>query len=273
MLTQAFARCRSRQRLAGLGLLLFFTMTGMAVEPSSTGSLTIRTIPPHAEVRIDGKFYGRAPITAEGLSVGGHEVVVKLSGFAAYRTVVNVDSGRTAAVEVTLSSAIYEQWREQYYRAIVSNVLLPGKGQVDNGHQRGWGYFMGYLASAGYAYYCSNRYHHYQENYNGHLSLYRNETDPATTLTRYRDVLGDRDKMGYYQGQFRSAMTVMGAVWAVSLVDAFFFTVPKPLINDANPVRISARPGPGGVMIGLTVTASALTPQRQKVEHQTTLRS
>jgi hypothetical protein len=77
--------------------------TGLAESPRpTTGGLQVTTEPPGAEVVIDGKTRGAAPLTADGLSPGAHEVVVSRAGVTVRRS-VNVEPGNTASLIISMS--------------------------------------------------------------------------------------------------------------------------------------------------------------------------
>ena len=74
--------------------------------PSSTatqGRLSVSSNVTGAQVIVDGKFVGGAPLMSLELSAGSHRVQVKKDGYDTYRTNVEITSGRLASLEAYLT--------------------------------------------------------------------------------------------------------------------------------------------------------------------------
>lgn len=65
----------------------------ITLEPISTVSIWVTSMPSGALVSIDGKAAGVTPITVPGLSPGAHAVNVTLAGYQDYEQTVNVNAG------------------------------------------------------------------------------------------------------------------------------------------------------------------------------------
>ncbi len=242
-----------------MALLLLISFSSMfaqeqAVQSESNfGTLLVQSTPLNAQVKLDGKFIGRTPLTIKPISAGIHELTISLTGHSSYRTLVSIEASKFHTIGAPLSAQIYTQWQEQYSMALISSILLPGKGQVDNGHTRGWVYFMSYISASYYGYYCSHRYNVSNKNYEDQLLAYKDETDPDLTVSRYRDLQGSIDKMDSYQRQFGYAIATMGVIWAVNMVDVLFFSVPRPILMGDGNLKVTMDTSPGQFKAGLSI--------------------
>jgi PKD repeat protein len=62
---------------------------------TSTGSLSVTTDPPGAQVSIDGDVKGVSPATIPGLSAGTHTLLIKLEDYQDLQMTVNITPGKT----------------------------------------------------------------------------------------------------------------------------------------------------------------------------------
>jgi hypothetical protein len=69
---------------------------GTRVQAENAGTLLVRTTPPGAEVFVDGRGYGRAPLAVRDLPRGAHRLRVERSGFAAAERRIVVSASRTS---------------------------------------------------------------------------------------------------------------------------------------------------------------------------------
>jgi hypothetical protein len=82
-----------------------------------TGKLRLRVSQARAEVRMDGRVIGVAPLEVE-LDAGGHSLEVSARGFALHRSEVLITAGQQRLVDVVLEKEqgpmrkerIYEKW-------------------------------------------------------------------------------------------------------------------------------------------------------------------
>lgn len=65
----------------------------LSATTSQTGSVSIVSSPSGADVLLDGGYRGRTPITMSGLTLGRHELVLELPGYARYTDTVEVQNG------------------------------------------------------------------------------------------------------------------------------------------------------------------------------------
>jgi hypothetical protein len=71
------------------------TATGM-------GELQVRTDPSRATVKVDGKMYGRTPVTVKGLAAGTHKVELE-NEFGTFSEDVLIEAGVTASLVVPMT--------------------------------------------------------------------------------------------------------------------------------------------------------------------------
>ncbi|MBT5307422.1 MAG: PEGA domain-containing protein, partial [Candidatus Scalindua sp.] len=67
-----------------------------------TASININSNPPEAAIYLDGEKVGTTPDILKSVSIGVHEVGVKLEGFAEWKRILNVKNGK----EITLNAAL-----------------------------------------------------------------------------------------------------------------------------------------------------------------------
>jgi hypothetical protein len=93
---------------AVIALLMTCGCTGL---PGSTGSVSVSSQPPGADVYFDGTHYGRTPLVLEKVAPGVHHIRIQGDGNSSYETDVPVTPGATAVVtwvpdQVTVTPAI-----------------------------------------------------------------------------------------------------------------------------------------------------------------------
>jgi hypothetical protein len=63
---------------------------------TGSGSLSVTTTPPGAQVYVDGGMKGISPTTIPGLSPGAHAIVLKMEGYQDLTTSISVTTGQTS---------------------------------------------------------------------------------------------------------------------------------------------------------------------------------
>jgi hypothetical protein len=88
----------------GVAATVHIVLPAAPAEPAlpTTGGLQVTTEPPGAAVVIDGQSRGVAPLIADGLAPGPHEVVVSRAGVMVRRS-VGVDAGTTTSLIISMS--------------------------------------------------------------------------------------------------------------------------------------------------------------------------
>jgi len=213
-------------------IVLLLQSEDVVAQASNTGSITVISKPSSAKVYLNGRYIGQTPLLNESLPTGLYEVELSLDGHAGYKTKVDIIQNQNTEVHAQLSREIYLMWREQYSMAITSSILLPGKGQVDNGHERGWYYFLGYAAASAFAYYSSYSYHKALDNYDNAYAAYKAERNPEKTWEMYRTLLYERDNMTKHKANYETTLIIVGGIWALNMLDVIFFTVRRPVVYD-----------------------------------------
>jgi hypothetical protein len=71
-----------------------------------TGTLVMTSVPPHADVYLDGKFVGSTPLTQQNIPVGGHEVRMVKQGYAPCVRDVVVKEGERLEVQARLEPPV-----------------------------------------------------------------------------------------------------------------------------------------------------------------------
>ncbi len=88
--------------LSGCGNVTGKTYAGNTT--SQTGNLYVASNPTAANLYVDNALKGTTPKTVTGLSVGNHAVKVAKLGYNNYTTTRYIYAGRTASLNVTLTS-------------------------------------------------------------------------------------------------------------------------------------------------------------------------
>jgi hypothetical protein len=78
------------------------TLIPLTPEPDQTGSLSLSSSPPGADIFIDGSYRGITPVTLSGLTTGSHTIIISQSGYTDYSTSATIYAEQTRTVSVTL---------------------------------------------------------------------------------------------------------------------------------------------------------------------------
>ena len=99
-----------------------------APEPDlSTGSLSVTTDPPGAQVSIDGVVRGVSPATIPGLAVGTHTLELRLEGYQNLKTTVNITAGQAQEYTTGLLKA-FTPSPVEVGLAIIVVLIVVGAG-------------------------------------------------------------------------------------------------------------------------------------------------
>lgn len=79
-----------------------FDRARATAELSDPGSLSIYSTPRAAEVWVDGRFQGAAPLALDGLKPGRHLVQVRRAGYRPFGQMITVETGREQTVQAAL---------------------------------------------------------------------------------------------------------------------------------------------------------------------------
>lgn len=225
-----------------------------AAPSGQPGLIKISSIPPGAKVKLDGKRIGYTPMVLHGVPEGSHVVRLSLRGYPDYVTRINSEKDRDSEVNIALPKKVYFKWIEQYSQAITSSIVLPGKGQIDNGHTRGWYYFLTYFGTAGYTIYQANAYKSSETDFNNAIERYHDEDiTPEEAVRRFRNVTRAREDMIKHKDNYDLSLKVAIGIWAINMIDVVFFTVDRPVIYASNPQTFALFTNPVEKRIGLSL--------------------
>jgi hypothetical protein len=73
-------------------------------QSTGSGSLSVTTSPPGAQVYVDGGMKGITPTTIPGLSSGAHSIVLKMEGYQDITTSITITTGQVSEYSTGLSS-------------------------------------------------------------------------------------------------------------------------------------------------------------------------
>ncbi|MEQ8190496.1 MAG: PEGA domain-containing protein [Candidatus Eremiobacterota bacterium] len=73
--------------------------------PAENGKLTIRTLPPDADIYIDGNVTGRSPLIALSVTEGNHIIKAIKSGYESKTREIGIKKGEEKEVKITLNKA------------------------------------------------------------------------------------------------------------------------------------------------------------------------
>jgi PKD repeat protein len=97
----------------------------VAPEPdTSTGSLSVKTDPPGAQISIDGDVKGVSPATIPGLSAGTHTLLLKLEDYQDLKTTVNITAGQTQEYSTGLKKAFKPSLVEMGLAVLVVLIVI-----------------------------------------------------------------------------------------------------------------------------------------------------
>jgi hypothetical protein len=92
-----------------LGNAVYSTIAVMLTRPSvvvgQTGYLMVNTIPPGAEIRVDGVTQGTTPVELTGVPAGSHVLEIREQGYQPFQETVTISAGAMTDVEVNLLAA------------------------------------------------------------------------------------------------------------------------------------------------------------------------
>lgn len=75
--------------------------SAVTAAPSGTGSLSVASMPPGANVYLDGEKVGTTPVTLPGVTAGSHRLLLTLQGYADSTQPVTVTAGQQSDVTIT----------------------------------------------------------------------------------------------------------------------------------------------------------------------------
>ncbi|MDD1684783.1 MAG: PEGA domain-containing protein [Methanoregula sp.] len=91
---------------------------------TSSGSLSVTTDPPGAQILIDGDVKGVSPATIPGLSAGTHTLLLKLEDYQDLKTMVNITAGQTQDYTTGLKKAFRPSLVEMGLAVLVVLIVI-----------------------------------------------------------------------------------------------------------------------------------------------------
>jgi hypothetical protein len=186
-------------------------LTGPKIE-----NITIESIPPGAEVAIDGKPSGNTPLREYQIVEGDHRLTVQLSGYETHRQILTVKSPHNTIPGIMLIP-------KSKRKAFTKSLMIPGRGQWYTEH-KGKGALIsilqiatiaGVVGTSLNAQSANNEYEDAQDDYRS-ISLSEKERLAESSLRMYEsyDKASNAAKLQY---------VVIGsaiAVYAWNLIDS-----------------------------------------------------
>lgn len=93
-------------KTAQLTILLTSSDDEEDLEPSTTGSIAVSSVPSGASVFLDGEKKGTSPVTLKGVTGGAHTVKLTLTGYSDYNGALAVVAGETIPLKAELIKSI-----------------------------------------------------------------------------------------------------------------------------------------------------------------------
>ena len=96
--------------------------------PPAPGQLTVRAPVPGLDVSIDGEFFSRTPVLAQGLAPGTYVLTISGAGWAPYTSTIDVIAGEETEVVARMASLDAEELAAPRRGRRLAGVSLMGAG-------------------------------------------------------------------------------------------------------------------------------------------------
>ena len=87
------------------------------------GSLDIVSTPRDAEVIIDGKSYGKTPLSIEKILEGEHKVILKKEGYSSSNKTIDISEGKSESLQITLNKGLFISLEKDMTASEVKELL------------------------------------------------------------------------------------------------------------------------------------------------------
>lgn len=162
-----------------------------------TGSLYVRSTPSGATVSIDGREYGKTPLSISDVLIGQHTVSISLSNYKTESRSVTVQEGKQETVDVTLSDFAMMTIAS---RPTAASLYIDGKYVSTTPHKQE-------MPSGDYKIRLTKKgYHDYEK------TIHLDSSNPSVMLTMHRQY---QQKSSFYLQptfQISSTMCVGGVI-------------------------------------------------------------
>ncbi|WP_421774144.1 PEGA domain-containing protein [Gracilimonas sp.] len=207
------------------------------------GSLTINSVFPDAEVKLNGpgftRTYDETPVQLPSLAFGRYQITIEKDGFDDVTSEVQVNS---LSQEITFVDEFQPRSKgKAVLRSVIPGAVFPGVGHGYLGKGgRGWLYF---LAGGGALAYSIKSYVDYNNSYNKYqtaLDLYNSAPAGANFDQLKSDYRGHYATANDALDQMKLGLTAYIAVKGVEIVDLLLQKSNKKKLEDAK-VQFEAR--------------------------------
>ncbi len=190
------------------------------------GMIRVESMPPDAEISINGKAYGSTPQIISDLPTDVYRVRLWRDGYDPSVANLEVRNDTITDHRVELSTRGVSAWKKR--RATARRMaLIPGMGlgQLESPGQgwRGLFYLIAMGGAAHLAYDAHKDYEQARDEYDTALASYASATSQVNIDRHFAGSVDAHNRMDTEADQFKWALTGLGVVYAVQLLDALIF--------------------------------------------------
>ena len=153
------------------------------------GSLDVVSTPHDADVTIDGKAYGKTPLTVEQLLEGEHQVSISKDGYGKETTSVKISENETANVTITLKETKVNEQRLAGNTSSTTRTTAPTGGCPDSNHP----HMIDLGLPSGTKWACCNVGADKPEGYGGYYAWGETSEKKVYDWTTYKHCNGNKD--------------------------------------------------------------------------------
>ncbi len=188
-----------------------------------TGSLRVISEPLDAEVFLDGRRLGRAPLQENDLPTGDYELSVRMDDYASFTRRVTIEHGRRSDISAVLSREAYVAWQHEHHQALLHSALLPGWGQLEHKQWRGLIYMAGVLGGGYLAYQSMNDHSAARDDYDLASDDYHSAVTQADIDEAYGRMRSAHQEMEDQDSLNQLALITVGGCYLLAVLDAHFW--------------------------------------------------
>ena len=178
--------------------------------------LCIKSAPAGAKVKINGKRFGKTPITTNDLAIGEHYVSLSYPGFQRFGTKVALESGQVDSVRKALVP-------RSKTGSVLMSAFLPGSGQIYSGNSlRGLAIMAGQIFSAGIGYSYADQHRMKVADYNSARESYKNaiySDEIEAARTAMEDAYEESEDYRKLRNNF---LGLAAAIYLYNMIDIMF---------------------------------------------------
>lgn len=196
-----------------------------------TGHLRVETTPARATVILDGERRGTTPAVVRDLPTGSHELRIEKPGYDTQLATVTVRHNQVSEFSTALGTAGTKEWLARRRTARIASVI-PGGGQfMSEGQTWRGALYAGGIAAAGlFAWQAKEDYTAAEQDYDAAITRYNGAISQSEMDRQFAAAEAAYDEMDTSQRTLTLSLAAAGAVYAVSIADAWLFGGgPKPV--------------------------------------------